>query len=314
MNFGEALKFAGVERNPDKRLWTFNYKDQEKKIFKPRVFSTLPDEAYQKKAKGIIENGISALWGASGKKELEHLRGRGLEDKIIKIAGLGCRPGIGIIIPHWTDDGEKVKKIKVRYNDEYLERMEKKSKDPKKKLNRYTYFLKGGWSQPMIWNNRHIVTVIIESELDGWLVHQEAGNLVNIIALGSVGTRPDIEADRLIRNSVLTLNCLDRDASGLKETGKFYSVNYDNVKRWVNIRGKDPTELYQAGINLGVWLEAAFPWRGSLCEDYERGITARVNEEKMSKEVAERKSFQMVLEMEKYLLRWEKKMDERKIS
>jgi len=196
MTFSEARHIAGVEIVQAGLSQNPGQKNKNQK-FIPRDFTTLPDETFQEEAKRIIEAGVFHLWNGQGEGALKHLWGRGLKEDTIRKAHLGYVPGMGILIPYLTAEGDRVKRIRLRHEDEYMQR--------ELLPNRYTYYITNCWSQPMIWNNRHAITVVVESELCGWLLQQEASDLVNIIATGSTTIRPDKEADEMIRDSALTL-------------------------------------------------------------------------------------------------------------
>ena len=128
----------------------------------------------------------------------------------------------------------------------------------------------------------HIVVACIPSAL---LVH-------NLLLLNEF---PDVEADKIIKNSLLTLNSLDRDKAGRDEFVNFYSGNYQNMKRWVNTCGKDPGELYQAGVSIRAWIEAAILLHDEFREFFEEKAAIMEHDGKLSPEDAEQKAFQHVL-------------------
>jgi hypothetical protein len=98
--------------------------------------------------------------------------------------------------------------------------------------------------------------VIIESELDGLLLAQEAGHLAGVVSLGSVTNRPDAETDRTLKAADLLLIALDSDPAGASESRKWWKRIYRNGKRWLVPIGKDPSEAFQRGLNLRAWVMA----------------------------------------------------------
>lgn len=100
--------------------------------------------------------------------------------------------------------------------------------------------------------------VIVESELDGLLLAQEAWHLVNVIALGSASMRPDRETWGKIRQAPLVLVSLDFDTAGNKAACTWWKDNLprDVYRLWPVPEGKDPTDAYKAGWNLTEWIHA----------------------------------------------------------
>jgi hypothetical protein len=105
--------------------------------------------------------------------------------------------------------------------------------------------------------------MIVESELDAILLHQEAGDLIQIIALGSASARPDQDAVRILLDARMILLALDSDAAGAKESWKWWKENFPRARRWRVIEGKDPTEAYQKGLPLRDWVRAGIELKGT---------------------------------------------------
>lgn len=82
---------------------------------------------------------------------------------------------IGHVIPLCT--GDQILRVRIR--------RPKSAGDP-----RY-YLQRGSDTRAMILGTEKPVSIIVESELDALLLHQEAGDLVNVVALGSAQSRVD---------------------------------------------------------------------------------------------------------------------------
>ena len=96
--------------------------------------------------------------------------------------------------------------------------------------------------------------LIIESELDGMLIHQLAGDLCNPVALGGVGKKPDFDTDCLLRRARQLLFALDFDEAG-KNAYKFWKSTYPNIKPWPVPKGKSPGDAHEQGVNIRQWIE-----------------------------------------------------------
>jgi DNA primase len=97
--------------------------------------------------------------------------------------------------------------------------------------------------------------VIVESELDSLLVDQEAGDIVGVIALGSVDQRPDSALDKRLMTIKNILISFDNNAAG-NASADYWLKKYPGARRWPpGPPGKDPSEMYQAGESLRRWIE-----------------------------------------------------------
>lgn len=105
-----------------------------------------------------------------------------------------------------------------------------------------------------LWMDQRAVAVF-ESELDGLLVKQEAGELIGVVGLGSAAMKPDSELHGRLMRAESVLCCLDSDKPGSKAAWGHWR-NYPGFKRWPTIRGKDATEQWLAGIPVRAWIEA----------------------------------------------------------
>lgn len=112
---------------------------------------------------------------------------------------------------------------------------------------------------PMTWGLDKGTIITVEAELDGLLLHQQAGDLAGVIALGSAKARPDRVTHEALERADLVLNCLDSDGAGAKEAWSWWKRTYKNAKRWPVHIGKDPAEAFQKGLDLRVWVMAGLP-------------------------------------------------------
>jgi len=103
--------------------------------------------------------------------------------------------------------------------------------------------------------------VIVESELDALLLAQEAGDLVNVLALGSASLRPDAEAHARLEAAPFVLVSLDFDDAGNKAAWEWWTAHYppEKLRIWPVPEGKDPCEAWRAGWDLRAWIEGGLP-------------------------------------------------------
>lgn len=121
--------------------------------------------------------------------------------------------------------------------------------------NRY-HLVPGSATGPMIIDNSALVTIIVESELDAILLHQEAGHLANIIANGNDSARPTHRAHALLENSKLILAAFDADDAGYAATIRWQEwYGATKVIRCLTPAGKDPAEAWQHGVDLARWIQ-----------------------------------------------------------
>ncbi|MDD5095231.1 MAG: CHC2 zinc finger domain-containing protein [Dehalococcoidia bacterium] len=148
----------------------------------------------------------------------------------------------GVIIPYFNEDG--LMRVRVR-------RFEGEP--------RY-YIVPGSSTTPfLLRGSRSGAVVIVESELDGILLHQECGDLADVLALGSASIRPDTPVREYLAHCSSILISLDSDEAGAKESWGWWKKQYPTARRWPIIRGKDASEAMGNGIDLRLWVLAATP-------------------------------------------------------
>lgn len=101
------------------------------------------------------------------------------------------------------------------------------------------------------------IFLVVESELDAFMVSEKAGDLVHVVATGSSSARPDEKSYQELAGG-LVLNALDFDQAGAREV-EWWKANFKAVKRWPVPKGKDPGEAYQAGVDIRQWVLEGLP-------------------------------------------------------
>ena len=155
----------------------------------------------------------------------------------------------GLSIPFCQDS--KIHRIRIR-----RPKMDLKSDED----NRY-HTIRGSDSKPMILEPDREIQVVVESDLDAILVVQEAKGLVGAVSLGSAQKKPDKETATILRRSQLILVALDNDDPGGQEAwGWWLDNHFPQARRLPPIDGKDPGEMWEAGVNLREWIEAGISY------------------------------------------------------
>jgi len=98
--------------------------------------------------------------------------------------------------------------------------------------------------------------VVVESEIDAVLVWQEARELVNAVALGTVGGKPDEDMAAHLRTAPRILVALDFDEAG-KKAAPWWAEHFPQAERWPVAAGKDVGDMAKTPGLIRAWLEAA---------------------------------------------------------
>jgi len=219
---------------------------------------------WQESAWGFLEETrISLQWN---EPEKSRLHARGLNDETISALGWNSRTervdretwGLpagsgkrlwlpkGVVIP--TFDGKFIHRLRIRLAADEFERSKEWTNG---KGIKYAE-IPGSGPDPLLLPGRDGAGAwaVVESELDALLVHQEAGDLVSVIGLGSAQARPPARMLKAMSGERV-LVCLDHDAAGRKEAFGFWST-YGEY--WPVPDGKDPGEYHQAGGDIRSWI------------------------------------------------------------
>jgi hypothetical protein len=271
LGYQEACQYLNVEPKSSASI------PHTKSEWAPKAAKHIPSGTWQEKCQALTSWAEKQLWQTeAGKPVLAWLRTeRGLSDQTIKSARLGWNPGAlyrervewglkpetssktgkpkrvwipsGLVIPLVIDGS--VLRIRIR-------------RDNIGKADERYILITGSDTRPLVLSTGSFPAVVVESDLDALLIHQEAGDVVNTVALGNNTIRPDTITDGLLRQAELVLCSLDSDAAGAQQAWKFWRETY-RAKRWPCIRGKDPGEMYGAGVDVRQWVIAGLPSPGT---------------------------------------------------
>lgn len=153
----------------------------------------------------------------------------------------------GIVIP-WFIKGE-LRRVKIRRMDE----------DISENMKLRYYAMPGSDMTPMLINPDRKVFAVVESELDGFMLDDIAGDLIGIMALGTVSASPDIVGSQTLTESICILNALDNDEAGARARDKWRNTYPQSIRHPAPVGSKDPGEAYQAGHDIRAWIQSGLP-------------------------------------------------------
>ncbi len=236
----------------------------------------LPSEIWQEKAQALLFQKYKFLLSGAGKKYRDWLNARGINNETIKKARFGYntqsisfdRASWGLN-PEQKKDGQ-TKQIWIpagliipQFYHGKLIRLRIRQENP---VTQDRFIMAGGSAMGYFDYESHLglsmmeistsnkPVFITEAELDGWLVWQEAGDIVNVRAIGNVSARPDIESDQAIKKNPGLLN-LDSDDAG-KDEIPWWQNQYRGMHLWFSAKKKDPGEDFKVGVSIREWILA----------------------------------------------------------
>ncbi len=260
MKYHEACLFLNIE---PKIIATQTLESKTNSNWTPKKF-VMPEQKWKSRTEGFL-----SIRKNLNKNILQWLKNRGLSIQTIKNASLAWNPedvwlsrkSCGLLdeINKKTGNLKTVWLPKGLIIPAFLDRQLIRLRFRRPKEDEYgkKYIIASGSSdKPMFWKSNTAIYAIVESELDGFLLHQEAGDLVNVIALGSAQARPDKETYHAISEAKTILLCLDYDEAGTKESWGWWLEHFKQAVRWPCPVGKDPGEAFQKGLNIRAWIQA----------------------------------------------------------
>lgn len=125
------------------------------------------------------------------------------------------------------------------------------------------------------------IVMVVEAELDGWLLHdqaKQAGLPLTVLSIGNSSTRPNESAHAIISGATQVLSCLDCDQAGDTET-VWWNNQYPHSTdcRMPSGYGKDPGEAFKAGLDLKEWLTSCVLSKAGTKESFFNAVAKQVN-------------------------------------
>jgi DNA primase len=151
----------------------------------------------------------------------------------------------GLVIPTGRDIG--VVGIKIRCTDI--------STGPK------YWQVKGSGSDCLYLGDEGLPVVIVESDLDAYLIFQEARTRVGVVSLGGTNKPLDQDALDFVRQSPKILIATDFDDQSGEEMGAgqkaFYRLKqqFPDAEYFPPAIGKDPCDMQTLGVTIKLWLD-----------------------------------------------------------
>lgn len=268
--FQEACERVGetskLQDKPTGKTGKSTKHESKPEVWIPRVIEN-PNSIWVSKSESILFASFKFLLSSQGQEHREYLNLRGLTDDTIKKARIGYNPrsinydyGSFGLTPELDQKG-KEKTIWIPsgvvipcFTAQGLQRLRVRNANPNGK-NPYI-LLTGGTTEYLVYPDFSTSkkTMVVESELDGWLMWQIAGDLINVMAAGNAQTRPDAIAFELLQSCSGVLCSFDFDEAGQTEA-KWWSYHIRS-KWWPVPAEKDPGEAFKLGVDLRAWVES----------------------------------------------------------
>jgi len=223
-------------------------------------------QAWQERAAAFAAYAQGQLWGPAGAAALAYLHDeRGLTDGTIRTWGLGWKPtdrpdrqparwGLdpaqdkavwlprGVVIPCYVDGRIWYVKVRRWGADGPLPHPDK-------------FGQPNGGGSLALFGLDHLTgrraAVICEAELDAILLWQQAGDLVDVVAIGAKGAHPALAYLARLARAGRWLVALDNDADREAQKWGDYSAR---VHRARPLEGNDVTEFWRSGGDLRAWV------------------------------------------------------------
>jgi DNA primase len=242
-DFREACAYLDVERDPVREREPVRQRVDQARS--PQDID-LPSETWQRRASVVVSECEATLWSTEGEKARSWLTKRGLCEDTVRTRRLGYNPTDrntgdlwiprGIVIPCFAEGALWYVKVRRPVSE-----------------SKYMH-VKGGKS--MLYGIDALedkrVVVICEGELDTLLLWQEAGDLVDVVGIGSASAKPDPSFLVYLLGATYWLVAFDRDEPGEKGA-HFWGEFSKRVRRIRPLQGKDLTDFHQAGGDLRAW-------------------------------------------------------------
>lgn len=195
---------------------------------------------------------------------------RGLDANAVKRFAIGWNPkrayrpraAWGLPAKYWEDGRERKLMIRkglvlCRFAGDELIRLRIRRADDESGP-KYC-MVDGSKNRPVLINPDSPVFVVVESELDAYLVAERCGPGIGVCAMTAVKIKPDSEMHEALLQARRILVALDAEERVAREAYEWWEATYGGrVKRWPVPQGKDPGEYFaDHGGDIAAWVSAA---------------------------------------------------------
>lgn len=275
MGYFDACYFLGREPRNGRRPMLNDRRARScgQDLWQPKE-CTMPGEQWARKAELFLTWAEQQLWSSRGKEARAWLDGRGISEATAKEFRLGWNPQSWFKprsawgLPEALKDNGEQKKIWIPQGwvipmiagNQVVRLRIRLPQPPAWSPGRRYHLVPGSDTSPLVIPGGP-ACIVVESELDAILLHQEAGHLATIIALGSAQNRPDPISGAILDETETALISLDTDNAGARESWNWWAKHFPRAKRWPVVRGKDPSEALQNGLDLRAWVLAGVQYQ-----------------------------------------------------
>lgn len=267
MRYPEALEFLGIENT------------SVKKHGQPRpvraLFNLPPDEAWRKAGDALVKEAASLLWSEDGKDYLAYLHERGLTDKIIREAHLGCvvswqryddaaawglsgsriRIPPGIVIPEYHRDSDghiELWSIAIRLDEDYRELQYEETTEKPDKYHVVRGGTKGMYGYESLKAGKP--ALMCEGQIDALSALQAYGDEIGVVATQSTtGARNERWHVRLSYCSVVLL-AFDNDEAG-REALTHWVKTLEGTGFPIKPTKHDINDMLVGGEDIKAWID-----------------------------------------------------------
>lgn len=228
---------------------------------------TPPGATWQARGRLFLERAQAVLWEDAGAVGRDYLHGRGLRDDTLRAWGLGwCTHDVfdapnrwglqnkkiyfprGVVIPHLVEADLWALKIRRFVEGRPAGKADGRKYDGPRGGQATLYGV-----DRLRYGERPLL--VVEAELDALLLWQEAGDLVDVVALA--GASREIPGRWLVRLLAYTriFAALDADGAGTVNAARLTALSKRITPASIPA-GNDPTEYYQQGGNVCAWVRS----------------------------------------------------------
>ena len=213
-------------------------------------------ESWQSLAREVADSAVERLWTPEGRAGLDYLRSRGLTDETIHKARLGCdirwSPKAGRRVPcvtiPWYADGKywKITCRDIRMNcppDQRYFSLSGSTND-------------GLYCGDVLKARRGFVTFLVEDEFSALAIAQEAGDLVNVVAISGADSECNNVWTMRLAASLAVMLAFDADQAGRNAAQKWRRILSYNSRRYAPLC-KDANDMLIKGWSVRTWAQGA---------------------------------------------------------